>query len=350
MPGPPNPLAQAYPSTRPTSKHTHTIGGIICEVYGLDDLPSDVTTVSCLWLLHPRLSKKELMEPIAHLCISAWNDKLAHVRGAARQGLIAVAFDQRNHGTRLVDKLANQAWLQGNPRHAQDMFSVFQGTALDCSQLISYLSAYVFPGDERSLTAQYVLGVSLGAHAAWHVVMHDERVSTAVIMVGCADYRRLMEQRAEASKLESWVKSNPPGASFVGSSGYPSALAQAVDKFDPAASLMGEMAETSSNTMKEPSEKEKIRLTPLMRDKLAGKRILNQAGGKDNLVPYSCSEPFMKWLKKAISPSGWFAGHDIHLTDKVYADEGHAFSVEMAADATYFITNLLDSSGSPSKI
>ena len=347
---PPNPLAQAYPYTRSTSKHTYTIAGILCDVFGLDDLPPDITTVSVLWLLHPRLSKKELMQPIAHLFISAWNDKLVHVKGSARQGLIAVAFDQRNHGSRLVDKLANQAWLQGNPRHAQDMFTVFQGTAADCSQLISYLQAYAFPKDERSLTAHYVLGVSLGAHAAWHVILHDERVSSAVIVVGCADYRRLMTQRAETSKLEAWTTSSPSGAAFVGSDAFPRSLVQAVEVYDPAGLLMEEMGETSDDIMREPSEREKKRLLPLMRHHIAGKRILNQSGGKDYLVPYSCSETFLNWLKKAISPTGWYAGHEAQLTDNVYKDEGHTFSIEMAGDAVFFLLDELDPGSAFSKI
>lgn len=350
MAAPNNPMADAYPNTRPTSKHAFTVGGIITNVFGLDELPPDIATVSCLWLLHPRLSKKEHMEPVAHTVITAWNNKLAHKRGQARQGLVAVAFDQRNHGSRIVDRIANQAWAQGNPRHAQDMFSVFQGTAADCSQLIGYLPAYVFPQNERDITSHFVLGVSLGAHAAWHCVLHDERISAAVIVVGCADYRRLMMQRAEASKLQTWTKTNPAGKTFVGSTDYPKALMDAVDKYDPAGLLMGEMAEASNDLMREPSDREKKRLMPLMRDHLAGKRILNQAGAEDKLVPYACSVPFLKWLEKAIVPSGWFAGNDVQLVDKAYDGVGHSFSPEMAGDATKFITDLLDLSGKDSKI
>ena len=42
------------------------------------------------------------------------------------QGLIAVSFDQRNHGSRKIDELANQDWRSGNERHAQDMFSIYR--------------------------------------------------------------------------------------------------------------------------------------------------------------------------------------------------------------------------------
>ena len=346
----PNPVAGFAANQKPVSKHTFFIAGIIVNIFGLDEIPEDVKDVSCQWILHPRLSKKEHMEPIAHSIVSAWNSKLGEKRGQGRQGLIACAFDQRNHGSRIVDKQSNQAWAQGNPRHAHDMFSIYQGTASDTSQLITYLPAYAFPRNERKLTSHFVLGVSLGAHAAWHCVLHDERVSTAVIVVGCADYRRLMKQRAEISKLQSWTSTSSAGDSFVGSPDFPPSLIEAVDKYDPASLLMGEMEQTSTDPMREPSEREKKRLWPLMRDHIAGKRILNQAGADDKLVPYGCSVPFLEWLKKAVAPSGWYAGNGTQLVDKAYQGVGHDFSPEMRADATKFITDLLDVSGKDSKI
>ena len=47
-------------------------------------------------------------------------------KGQSPTGLIAVSFDQRNHGTRKVDNLANEAWRSGNESHAQDMFSIYR--------------------------------------------------------------------------------------------------------------------------------------------------------------------------------------------------------------------------------
>lgn len=62
------------------------------------------------------------MAPIAAASIHDWNSRSA----SKSKGLIAVSFDQRNHGTREVNALANESWRQGNPTHAQDMFSVFR--------------------------------------------------------------------------------------------------------------------------------------------------------------------------------------------------------------------------------
>lgn len=59
------------------------------------------------------------MAKTAAACINDWNLKSSHDKNI---GLIAVSFDQRNHGTREVNAQANQAWREGNASHAQDMF------------------------------------------------------------------------------------------------------------------------------------------------------------------------------------------------------------------------------------
>jgi hypothetical protein len=70
------------------------------------------------------------MAPIAAHAIHHWNSRLneraANTTRNPVKGLIAVSFDQRNHGTRMADKLANEAWKQGNPRHAQDMYTIYR--------------------------------------------------------------------------------------------------------------------------------------------------------------------------------------------------------------------------------
>lgn len=105
--------------------------GLQVDVYGLDELPPSVKHVSCLWLHHPRTRSKEDMADIAARCVGAWGQK-----GSASRGLIGLAFDQRNHGSRLVDEKANGAWRQGNEMHAQDMFGVIAGTVADQGVLL----------------------------------------------------------------------------------------------------------------------------------------------------------------------------------------------------------------------
>jgi hypothetical protein len=114
-----NPLENSYPAASPSvSVKTVHIAGILTDVYGLEELPESCKSISCLWLLHPRLSKKEAMANVASTNILSWTKR----RKSSDPGLIAVAFDQRNHGSRLVDKAANEAWRTGNENHAQDMF------------------------------------------------------------------------------------------------------------------------------------------------------------------------------------------------------------------------------------
>lgn len=125
-----SPLLKAYPTVpNPVSKKSYCVAGVLTTVYGLDELPNDIEGVNCLWLLHPRLQDQTCMEPIAYSTINAWNTHLAATKrdqGAGMQGLIAVSFDQRNHGSRKIDDLANLDWRSGNERHAQDMFSIYR--------------------------------------------------------------------------------------------------------------------------------------------------------------------------------------------------------------------------------
>ena len=122
-----NPMEKSYSHGSPTlvSQKTYHIAGILCTVHGLSEIPSEVKDIACLWLLHPRLQKQECMAPVAASIINAWNAKL-QLPQTPRRGLIAVSFDQRNHGTRLVHRKANDAWKQGNETHAQDMFSIYR--------------------------------------------------------------------------------------------------------------------------------------------------------------------------------------------------------------------------------
>lgn len=124
----PDPMANTYSENpHPVSKEAHCIAGILTTVYGLSELEADIHNVACLWLLHPRLQTQKCMEPIASSTINTWNKKLSRRKSKhGATGLIAVSFDQRNHGSREVDKLANEAWNSGNKRHAQDMFSAYR--------------------------------------------------------------------------------------------------------------------------------------------------------------------------------------------------------------------------------
>jgi hypothetical protein len=163
------------------SQTTMHMCGLLVDVYGLSSPPKSAS-VSLLWLHHPRLRSKEDMADIAARCVAA-----ADARGHC---LVALAFDQRNHGSRLVDARANGAWREGNKTHAQDMWGVINGTVLDTQGLMDVVEAYLFP-DGRARVAQHLfLGVSLGGHSGWQLMFSDARVRAAVLVIGCPDYLR----------------------------------------------------------------------------------------------------------------------------------------------------------------
>lgn len=130
MASPIDPMVKTYGAPVPEiSKKVIPISGMLCTVYGLEELPPQANEVSCLYLLHPRSGSMQSMDGIASAAVANWNETLKSDKvplGQRNKGLIAVCFDQRNHGSRLVDQLRNEAWRQGNPSHAQDMFATFR--------------------------------------------------------------------------------------------------------------------------------------------------------------------------------------------------------------------------------
>lgn len=220
---------------------------------------------------------------------------------------------------------------------------ILDGTALDTSLLLNYLSSYVFPKGTHNLVQNLVLGISLGGHAAWHCLLHDSRITAGIIVIGCPDYVRLMSQRAEKSKRATWISTDRPGMAFLGSEDFPKGLLETVEKYDPAGLLLGELdTVTGDDYMHEPSDTEKTRLRPLMRDHLGGKKILCLSGGADKLVPYKCGEPFLRWLKHAIrKDGGWFNDRDTVLVDVVDEKAGHEYSAKMKVEAIKFISGVL---------
>ncbi|KAJ5738281.1 hypothetical protein N7493_001436 [Penicillium malachiteum] len=338
-------LDAGRPKPAAVSRQVYAIAGISVTVFGLEELRAQASEVACLWLLHPRLATQERMTDIAASTITDWNSKNQDTPTA--KGLIAVSFDQRNHGARMVDPLANEAWRQGNPRHAQDMFSIFQGTARDTSLLMDYLAAFVFPNGEHKITENLVLGVSLGGHAAWSCLFHEPRISAGVVIIGCPDYLNLMVDRARLSKLPSWTKSNPPGSEILGSEALPASFVDVVNKYDPAGLLLSQVKSAPApgplrdGAIPQPTSQEQQELRPLLSQCLAGKRILNLSGGIDKLVPYHRGESFLQWFKSAILPNGWAGDSAITFEDIIDESAGHEVTPKMVDEAVRFISETL---------
>ncbi|KAK2750892.1 hypothetical protein FQN55_001464 [Onygenales sp. PD_40] len=342
-----DPMVKTYGMSSPkVSKKIFPIAGILCAVYGLDELPAHAKEVACLYLMHPRLINMDSMEGVAGYAIADWNQRLREGRVSPSQkdkGLIAVSFDQRNHGSRLVDKLSNEAWRQGNPRHAQDMFATFQGTARDVSTLIDFMDSYAFPTSDRKITTNLALGVSLGGHATWSCLLHEPRISSGVVIIGSPDYTNLMAERAKLSKLATWKDTTPPGSKFLGSESWPRGLIDVVGRYDPAALFLSHMnhhavsGPVKADVLPEPTDSEKLTLRPLMKRCLEGKRVMLISGGSDKLVPYARGEPFLTWLKKGMAPGGWFTEGPATFEDVICEGVGHEVTPAMVEQAIRFV-------------
>lgn len=190
-----------------------------------------------------------------------------------------------------------------------------------------------------------VLGVSLGGHAAWHCIIHDPRITTAIVVIGCPDYIRLMSDRAKLSKLATWRNSNPPGSSFLGSTDFPKGLVEAVERYDPAGLLLPNTISRDDDVYDvNHTALEQRRLLPLMKRSFQGKRILNMAGGADKLVPYKCGEPFLRWLENATASNGWFSEGGVVFEDIVFEGVRHEMSPEMVREAHRFVIEALQQS------
>ena len=70
--------------------------------------------------------------------------------------------------------------------------SVYHGTAADASLLIDHLGSYLFRDPGAPLIEQhFVVGYSLGGHAAWQLFFNEPRITASAVIVGCPDYARV---------------------------------------------------------------------------------------------------------------------------------------------------------------
>ncbi|KAK3308949.1 uncharacterized protein B0T15DRAFT_123852 [Chaetomium strumarium] len=340
-----DPLKSSLPPAPPISLRTMQMAGLLVDVYGLSELPPTATHISCLWLHHPRTKSKETMGDFAARCVAAWYSNssapgpaaggAAAQQGPGSRGLVALAYDQRNHGSRAVDEKANGSWREGNAMHAVDMFGVIAGMVADQRVLLDLVEGYLLHDDtegKRTIDQHLALGVSLGGHSVWQLMFAEPRVTAGVVVIGCPDYMNLLSDRARLSKLATY-SAQDKGASFFGSKDFPPSLVEACKKFDPKGILLGTSAVPdvqSSGVEEEPARR-------IAQTHLRGKKFLLCSGGDDKLVPYRCSEPFLKWFKQATET--WLKEERVSVDDRVYPGIGHTFSKDMVTDAVSFIVD-----------
>lgn len=141
-----------------------------------------------------------------------------------------------------------------------------------------------------------------------------------------------MGDRARNLKREAYIASN--GAAFFGSKDFPDSLVSSVLKRDPKGIVFG-TDEVNLN----PSEGEQALLRDILDAHIKGKRLLVCSGGDDKVVPYRCSEPFLRFLKEA--NQSWYRDRDFYLEDIVYPGVGHAYSEGMMKDTMRFVNDTL---------
>ncbi|EMD33315.1 hypothetical protein CERSUDRAFT_87199 [Gelatoporia subvermispora B] len=248
------------------NKQSPAVGGLTVHVYSQSDV-DPATPVTVLVFLHGRLGRVEDIEWVARSTLEDVQARRAAEQGA--QDLLIVTFDQRNHGSRLVSELANEAWAKKNDRHAVDMYAIYSGTSRDVSYLIDFLPAYLFPSGERQIAQWLVGGISLGGHASWLTLRTEPRIKLGIPIIGCPDYLALMTDRA----VKNGLSTGPPY--------FPDALVALVKKDDPAS------APYTSTGAENP---------------FLDKKVLVLSGGDDKLVPWAASQTFVDTLE--VGPRG----------------------------------------------
>ncbi|GLB40650.1 hypothetical protein LshimejAT787_0805210 [Lyophyllum shimeji] len=274
------------------SKETLVIAGLAVNVYSTASsaTASQPKEVVVFFLLHWRYGSMDDIDPVARSVIEQTQDR--------ERQLLIVTFDQRNHGKRLVDAKANDAWARDkgkghNERHAVDMYSIQTGTARDVSILIDFLPSFLYPtNDPHPIVDWGVAGISLGGHSTWITLAHDKRVKTGIPIIGCPDYTKLMTLRARQVGV-------PLEARY-----FPKSLKDTIERLDPPF---------------------------LIRDgenPFVGKRILVLSGEADKLVPWDASKEFVETLD---------VGREGVKKVSLHSGVGHEWTEAMVKEMAEFI-------------
>lgn len=341
----------SVPPAADISVHTYCISGIQVHIYGLDQLrpllsPSPcLASLAVLHTLHPRLQTHAYMAPIIRHCLADHY----HLPGATpTSGLLAISFDQRNHGTREVSPLANLAFSspppphplahQPNPTHAMDMLGIYAGTTLDLGLIIDLLPSYLeFHYNPPSaapdahiplppITQQIALGVSLGGHAAYLAALHLPKITSAIIVIGCPDYPALMLHRLKQCKLVP----RSADADTISTPYLPRSFIDLTSTEHSSSLPPPHPQATSSPLLTSPHV--------VSVDPLVGKKLLVLSGREDKLVPAELARGFVEGVRReAESVGGELFGTGAGIREVVFEGVGHEFTEGMAEEVRAFV-------------
>ncbi|KAI0926415.1 hypothetical protein AcV5_008882 [Taiwanofungus camphoratus] len=279
------------------SKQSIAVGGINVNVYSQPNATDLITPVTVLFFLHGRFGSAADIEWVAESTLQ-WTAEQRKESEQQAQDLLVVTLDHRNHGSRTVDKHANNGWREvppeRNDRHATDMYSIHTGTARDISFLIDFLPSFLYPSGDRTVAQWLLAGKSLGGHTTWYALRHEPRVKFGIPIIACPDYIALMSKRAKHNSVP-W---EPP---YV-----PDSLLSLIKQHDAVA---------APYTADDPSN-------PFL-----GKKVLVLSGADDKLVPFSAGKHFVDNLN---------VGNGVKKVI-VYPGVGHKCTPEMVQEMSKFI-------------
>lgn len=213
------------------SKDEYLIGGIATHVYngaqlapyinlvnekfskhsGITDARQfEQVPVKFLYLIHQRGGDYKFTESAAYNILKQYYQKSSN----NDVPLVCVTFDNRNHGTRVVDENKNRGWNH-NDTHGVDLTSIVEGNVVDLKLVMDFLPGYLnleaklSPALKRAhgTKIQYrngISGYSLGGHT---VIRFGHRYPELVEFVnpniGCADLTSLLITRLQKADLQS---------------------------------------------------------------------------------------------------------------------------------------------------
>ncbi|KAJ7211481.1 Alpha/Beta hydrolase protein [Mycena haematopus] len=275
-------------------KQSLVVAGLDVHVYTAERFTTSTKPILAVFALHGRggSSKTGSVQDL----ISGLVDGAEKHKG--EKDLMIVAFDHRNHGTRLRSETANLGFEE-NANHALDMWTIQTGTTHDVLFLVDFLEAYLFPMRNRAIVEWGVAGISLGGHSTWMAVAGDPRIKIAIPIIGCPDYLKLMGPRAATHGIA------------IGPPHFPESLLQAIRATGPTA-----VPYTS----------------PGPENPFLGKKVLVLCGRNDTLVPWAASQAFVEGL-------------DVGSTGRkeyiIYDGVGHEVPPPMVDAAVSFIQSYL---------
>ncbi|ODQ81744.1 hypothetical protein BABINDRAFT_111016 [Babjeviella inositovora NRRL Y-12698] len=181
------------------SEHTAIIGGVKTYFYGLSKLADVAPSLDVLlfFLMHGRGESHIASQSVAFRLMTKWYS------AGQTTPLVCITIDNPNHGARLVDDHANNAWNKGNQNHALDMVSIIDTTANEYAMLVDYAPAYISTllslegvASDAFCFRNVVSGISLGGHATVRFAQRNTaKVEAIVPIIGCTDLSSLLLNR-----------------------------------------------------------------------------------------------------------------------------------------------------------